>query len=201
MKTINFYNYALDAISNSIAALAGWSVKDIVQYYGDENECTIKSYFSAQTDGENIYDHTEEFSEDTLIGSIEDLEDDFENARYDAFNKWLENELEQVDEEEMQDVSGKVTITPVTETYMDEDFEGNVHFEEFISYYDVKFREKDPDMVDEEMNTSGTILFERLFSAAQEIGDISVHKIARLAGAKYYYVDRENDSYSCYFWL
>lgn len=87
MKTINFYNYAYDAIHNSIIALDNY--QDIVDYYGDKKECTIESYFSAQSDGKNIYDSTDEFSEHTLLGSIDDFREDFELAREAAFSDFM----------------------------------------------------------------------------------------------------------------
>lgn len=97
MKAINFYNYAYDAIHNSIVVLVmSANYPDINNYYGDENECTIESYFSAQTDGVNLYDSTDEFSEDTRIGAIEELREDFRRARekayHDFLNDWNESE-------------------------------------------------------------------------------------------------------------
>ena len=87
MKTVNFYNYAYDAIHESIITLEDYAA--ICEYYGNKKECTIESYFSAQSDGKYIYDSTVEFSEDTRIGAINDLRDDFDKARRAAFLDFL----------------------------------------------------------------------------------------------------------------
>jgi len=81
----DFYDYAYNAIRNSMAVL---TAAEVEEYYSDPEECTIEDYFTAQTDGTHIYDHTEEFSEATVIGSIEELRGDFEQAREAAYNQF-----------------------------------------------------------------------------------------------------------------
>lgn len=90
MKPINFYDYAYNAIHNSIIVLEiSNNNQDIIDYYGDSKECTIENYFSAQTDGINLYDSTDEFSEHTIIGPINELRNDFDRARETAFSEFL----------------------------------------------------------------------------------------------------------------
>ena len=87
MKTINFYDYTKNAIEESINALD--EHKDVKEYYGNPEQCTIENYIASQINGGNVYDHTQEFSEELLIGSVEDLKDEFERAREQAFKDYL----------------------------------------------------------------------------------------------------------------
>lgn len=88
MKTINFFDYSYNAITESIKTLNDH--KDVKNYYGDSEQCTIDSYFSSQISEGNIYDHFEEYSEEFLIGSVEDLRVDFEKARKEAYQNYLD---------------------------------------------------------------------------------------------------------------
>ena len=90
MKTINFYDYAKNAIEESIKALGNH--EDVKNYYGDSEQCTIESYFASQISGGNVYDHFEEYTEEFLIGSVEDLTEDFEKARKQAYQDYLDSE-------------------------------------------------------------------------------------------------------------
>lgn len=92
MKTINFYNYALNAINVSIKALD--NKEDIISYYGNPSECTIESYFASQINQSQVFDSTDEFSDEELIGNIDDLREDFETAREDAYQMWVDEQDE-----------------------------------------------------------------------------------------------------------
>lgn len=94
MKTINFNDYAFNAIKESINAT---DIQGAVSYYGSPSECTIESYFGSQISDGKVYDSFEEHTEDEYIGSIEDLREAFEEARKEAFKNWLENLEEESD--------------------------------------------------------------------------------------------------------
>lgn len=94
MKTINFYDYTFNEIKESINAT---DIKGAVSYYGNSSECTIESYFGSQITDGKVYDSFEEHSEETLIGSIEDLREVFEEARKEAYQNWLESLEEESD--------------------------------------------------------------------------------------------------------
>lgn len=94
MKTINFYQYAFNAIRESLRTI---DTKGAISYYGNPSECTIESYFGSQITDGNVYDSFEEHSEDKCIGSIEDLREAFEEARKEAYQNWFENLVEDSD--------------------------------------------------------------------------------------------------------
>lgn len=87
----NLGNYFYDSITESIYALGEKAA--IEQYYGDPEICTIENYFAAQICGGKLYDHTEEFSEDTFLCDVEEYKEEFEYQRQKAYKNYL-NSLE-----------------------------------------------------------------------------------------------------------
>lgn len=87
MENSDFYKYALNAISDSISALGAAS--DIINYYGNPDECTIESYFSNQICNGNIYDAVCFYENEFLIGKVENYRSIFESARQEAFQNWI----------------------------------------------------------------------------------------------------------------
>lgn len=90
MTESDFYKYTLNAISDSISALD--TVSDIINYYGNSDECTIESYFSNQICNGNIYDAICFYENEFLIGKVDDYRSIFELARQEAFYNW-ENKI------------------------------------------------------------------------------------------------------------
>jgi len=123
MKTLDFYSYAYNAIDESIKALKDH--KNVKEYYGDSDECTIENYFSSQIDGGNVYDHTQEFSEELLIGSVEDLKDEFERAREQAFKDYLTENWKEIYEDEIREF--------LQENYFDSGKEIGVDYSVYIN--------------------------------------------------------------------
>jgi hypothetical protein len=89
----NLSNYFYDAINDSINALD--NKQDIIDYYGDPSECTIRNYFAAQIANGKLYDHTQEFSEETYLCDVEEYSDVFEDQRSEAYSDWLNSQEEE----------------------------------------------------------------------------------------------------------
>lgn len=88
MKTQEFYNYAFDAIFQSILAY-DYDRDGLMKYYGDSKKCKIESYFGSQIKGESLYSQVDEQTADTLlISDIKEYADIFELARQEAYAKW-----------------------------------------------------------------------------------------------------------------
>ena len=91
MKTeINFYNYCVECIKESVKALdCNRDASKVLEYYGDT--LTARDYFSACIKGDDIYSSADEQSEHTMLfEGVDGLESVFDLARVDAVNWWLE---------------------------------------------------------------------------------------------------------------
>lgn len=196
MKNLSTYFY--DAIHESIYALN--SVEDIVNYYGDPQECTMNNYFAAQISDGKLYDHTQEFSEETYLCDVEEYENEFEDQLNKAFNDWLESKIDAIDEDDLIDVSDKVEITPITDSIEI----GDGEYEDVVLYNEITYRDKESDMSDSEFETNGDSLFQKIYSLMGECScGQNVRKAAILAGAKYMYIEqceRFGHDYTAHFW-
>lgn len=179
MKAIeDLEGYFYNAIKESIFTCEGLEI--IVNFYGSKDECSIENYFVAQTNSGMLYDSIEEFSEETLIGEISDLEYEFNVARVKAYEEWLVDLCENVDENSLIDVSDETETDSESIIYLHGD---------------------QPDMQDQEFATLGDSLFEKIYSHMGETSfGQNVRVAAILAGAKYVYIDSEESNYSLYFW-
>ena len=178
MKT-DLAAYFYNAIHESIYAMSIEN-EEIINYYGDKEECTIENYFGAQTSGGKLYDSTEIFDESTYLCDLSDYEWEFEQQRLEAFNNYLVEICEEVDEDDLIDVSDKIEL----------DSDQNPLFEG-----------KNPDFTDMEFSTEGSSLFNKIYSLMGEceFGQ-NVRVAAILAGAKYVSIDNSTDDYTLYFW-
>jgi hypothetical protein len=193
MKNLDAYFY--DAIYNSIYALKN-DVKSIVEFYGDPSECTMQNYFQAQISGGKLYDHTEEFSDDTYLCEIEEYESEFEDQRLKAFNAWFEGIVDDTDEDDL--IEAKVEINPITDN-LETEVEGE--FKDVVLYNQILFKGKESDISDSEFATNGDSLFERIHSLMGECScGQNVRKAAILAGAKYTFCETLGDDYTLHFW-
>ena len=97
MKDLSTYFY--DSIYESICALD--DLDEVINYYGNPQECTMGNYFAAQICDGKLYDHPQEFSEDTYLCDVEDYENEFQDQLKSAFNDWIESEIDDADEDEL----------------------------------------------------------------------------------------------------
>lgn len=104
MKVENFKDYAKNAITESIKVMS--SVKDVIEFYGDGKKCTIHTYFAAQIKDGVIFDSTDEMSDETEIGNIDDsdLDIEFEDARSGAFGEWFSSLCDDADSDKLIDL-------------------------------------------------------------------------------------------------
>jgi hypothetical protein len=181
----NFNEYCRFTLSQSISTLSFSDKKAVISYYGDKNECDIHSYFSPQIQNGKLYDSVNEFSETTLIGEVDELENIFEQIRLGLFNDWFCETIDDIDEDDIIDVSSEVTKT----NHTDFDDDGN----EFIHYTDITYNNKSSFITDNDTITEGDMLFDSLFfTHMNEHNNQNVRKAAILAGAKYVYVSDDN---------
>jgi hypothetical protein len=190
----NVETYFRNALRESIFVLAQTDVKAVIEYYGNEEECTFDNYFDAQIRNRCLYDTTDCFDPENFIGFIDDeIEYEFEEARSEVFVNWFCELIEGIDVDTLEDVSDRVELTPEVDT--DED--GN----EYVSFINIQLDGKDSDMVDYEFQTNGDSYFQAIFSLMGEHSTQDVRKAAVLAGAKYCYVHTTEDDYSLHFWI
>lgn len=88
MGTINFYQYAKDSIKESIYSLNDH--EEVLNFYGNPGQCTIECYFSNEIHNGKLYIYADCCEEELLIGEVDDLREEFEMARKDAFEEYLE---------------------------------------------------------------------------------------------------------------
>lgn len=178
MKAINLESYFYNAIHESIYAMT--EKEEIVNYYGNEDACTIVDYFGAQISDGKLYDSPEVFDESTYLCDVEEYAFNFENQRFKAFNDFLVEICEGVDESSLIDVSDKIKFDSDETPLLDA---------------------KNPDFTDMEFSTDGSPLFERIYSLMGECAfGQNVRIAAILAGAKYVYLNDSTEDYTLYFW-
>lgn len=95
MKRINFYEYAKRAIKESINSLNDH--EEAINFYGNPSQCTIECYFSNAIQNGKLYLYADCCEEELLIDEVDDLRDEFEMARKDAFEEYLEKLTEDED--------------------------------------------------------------------------------------------------------
>lgn len=95
MGTINFYQYAKEAIKESINSLNDHV--EVANFYGNPDQCTIECYFSNEIRNGKLYLYADCCEEELLIGEVDSLREEFEMARRDAFEEYLEGLAEHED--------------------------------------------------------------------------------------------------------
>lgn len=88
MGTINFYEFAKATIKESINSLNDH--EEVVNFYGNPAQCTIECYFSNEIRNGKLYLYADCCEEELLIGEVDDLRKEFEEARQDAVDEYLE---------------------------------------------------------------------------------------------------------------
>lgn len=82
MKATNpyedFYQYAYNALLDSIKAI---KYNKEVRAYFSGNSCDMETYFSLQIEDGILYNNEDEHDEESMIGRVDDLREDFEAAR------------------------------------------------------------------------------------------------------------------------